>query len=97
MSPAKTDELIKMPFVGGRSYGLNKFSSEISRWGAHWRHLANTVERSVARRCDLVSNYFDRLFKQTLSRTAVLPIVTTPLYCECVDSVLARLCSFVRK
>ena len=47
VSPAKTAELIKMPFVGGRSYGLNNFSSEISRWGAHWRHLANTVEQSV--------------------------------------------------
>ena len=41
VSRAKTDEPIDMPF-GGESCERNE------AWNAHWRHLANIVERPVS-------------------------------------------------
>ena len=63
VSPAKTAEPIEISFgiwtrVGQRSRVLGG--------GAHWRHLANTVEPStvhVRRRCGLLSDYFEHLYK----------------------------------
>ena len=58
MSPPKTAEPIEMPFglwtrVGRRKYVLH---------GAHWRHLANTIEPSLcggdAVLCRLIFNHF---------------------------------------
>jgi len=44
MNPAKMAELIDVKFRGPTVMGQRKHVLEV---GTHWRHLANTVERSV--------------------------------------------------
>jgi len=44
VSPAKTAEPIEMPF--GLWTRMGQKEARI-RWGAHWRHLANTIESST--------------------------------------------------
>jgi len=48
-STAKTAESIDMPFGTWSQVGPGNHVSDGSRirWGAHWRHLANTIEPSV--------------------------------------------------
>jgi len=43
VSPAKTDEQIKMPLLQNHVGPTN----HVLDLGAHWRHLLNTIERSV--------------------------------------------------
>jgi len=45
MSCAKTAESTEMPFGIWTGVGLTKVTC--IRWGAHWRHLANTIEPSM--------------------------------------------------
>jgi len=60
VNPAKTAELIEMPFglwtrVGPMNHVLHR--------GAHWRNLANTTEPSMCGgEADFLSNYYDHLF-----------------------------------
>ena len=44
MSPTKTDEPIEMPFEGKTHAGEKDHVLDV---GAHWSHLAHTIERSV--------------------------------------------------
>jgi len=48
MCPAKTVEPIEMPFGGQTRAGRPPPKKKPRhRWCAYWRHLANTIERSV--------------------------------------------------
>jgi len=58
--PCKEVEPIEMPFeiwtwVGPRKRVLD------GDWGAHWHHLANTINRPCAAAMPLLWNYFDHL------------------------------------
>jgi len=44
LSPTKTDEPIEMPFEGKTHAGEKDHVLDV---GAHWSHLAHTIERSV--------------------------------------------------
>jgi len=51
MSPAKTDEPIEMPFGKQTRVGPR---NQVTDGAVHWRHLVNTIDRSVRRlRCGL--------------------------------------------
>ena len=61
VSPAKTPESIKMLFW---VEDLDEPKEACVRWGAHWRHLPNTIELSIEL-CGVdaaLSNNFDHLF-----------------------------------
>jgi len=61
VSGAKMAGPIAIPF-GLWSVESNGLKEAFSRWGAHWRHLANTIEPSVlGGDAALLSNYFDHL------------------------------------
>jgi len=61
VSGAKMAGPITMPF-GLWSVESGGLKEAFSRWGAHWRHLANAIEPSVfGGNVAFLSNYFDHL------------------------------------
>jgi len=62
VSCAKTAEPVEMSFVICTRMGQRNHQKACIKWGAHWRHMANTIEPSM---CDgnaaFLSNYFDHL------------------------------------
>jgi len=65
--PAKTVKPTKTQFLGVDLWGPR---NHVLDGGAHWRQLANKMDRSLwRRRCDLLSSYIDNLFALIANRT----------------------------
>jgi len=56
--PCKMAESIEMTFEETHVWAQGTI---YCRWGAYWRYLENTTDRT-RRRCGLMANYFDHLF-----------------------------------
>ena len=69
----------------GLACGLGWAQGSTIRWGAHWRHLANTSESSMCGGdAASLSNYYDHLFCFSSQQYAKLPIrVILLLYFSC--------------
>ena len=76
-------QILPIPCTKGRCHGNHFLAFYI--WGAHWRHLVNTTQPSVRRRCGLMSNYFDHLLllvRIAFLRTEMRPVVTDRVACS---------------
>ena len=94
VSPGKTAEPIEMPF-GMWTAGCLKEAR--IRWGAHWRHLATTIEPSVCGGdAAFLSNYSDHLFSgYSLVATCREDYAITGRYELSLLSIRRRPCAFL--
>ena len=67
MGPANTAELIEVSF---RVTGSCRPKKPSIRWGAYWRHLANTIDGCMRSGYAALSNYFDHLFHSFITLAA---------------------------
>jgi len=99
---AKTCEPIDLSFglwtrVGQRKHKFNRIRQMVPMCPhrrQHWRHLANTIERSVCmrRRCGRMSNYFDHMLLLS-SLLSLLPLVMTQHYTSALKWTVLRSCN----